>query len=248
MLPFCRARWAVSLVALGCLTAGVTARVRGLGTQTAGPASTLVEMRHHFLQITRMHEALLRGELGAIVAPAKELERVPTPAGLAEKGAPYLAMIRRLAAQGATAPNLRTAATATVNMLLQCSGCHQAVGVYPAPSVILRPDVGGPVGHMLEHQRAVDEMLQGLIIPSGSSWRSGAQRLKVATLRRRDYPPDPKMTREVWKAEEAVHALAGRATSVVSSTARAGVYADLITTCASCHSLHSKIWGPKSVQ
>jgi hypothetical protein len=99
---------------------------------------------------------------------------------------------------------------------------------------------------MLEHQRAADELLQGLLIPSEARWRSGAERLRTAELLRSDLPADPKLTPEIRKAETAVHALANRAAAATATSERAAVYVDLATTCARCHSLHRQIWGPKT--
>jgi len=97
---------------------------------------------------------------------------------------------------------------------------------------------------MLEHQRAADEMLQGLIIPSASQWRQGAERLRTAALQRDKLPRDSKLTPQVLKAEERVHRLADQATAAADTSARAAIYAQVLTTCAECHGLHAVVWGP----
>ena len=48
--------------------------------------------------------------------------------------------------------------------------------------MLARRDVGGIVGQMRDHQLAVDDMLFGLMIPSASYWRQGADRLRVVPL------------------------------------------------------------------
>jgi len=53
-------------------------------------------------------------------------------------------------------------------------------------------------GHMLEHKRAVDLMVQDLTVPSTSAWNEGT-----------------------------------------------AIYSELIQSCASCHALHHKVWGPR---
>ncbi len=76
----------------------------------------------------------------------------------------------------------------------------------PAPR-----DVGGVVGHMQEHQLALDNMLLGLMIPSLSHWREGADRLRVAPLLPAKLPPDQKLTDQIRKADVRAHQLAERA-------------------------------------
>ena len=101
------------------------------------------------------------------------------------------------------------------------------------------------MGHMIEHQRAADEMLEGLFVPSETQWMRGAARLGGAPLRQQSLPSDKKLTPEIRKAEERVHQLAERATKATAWTDRGDVYAQMLTTCASCHSLHGVVWGPR---
>ena len=101
------------------------------------------------------------------------------------------------------------------------------------------------MGHMLEHQRATDEMLEGLFIPSEAQWLRGATRFSGAPLRPQSLPRDPKLTTEIRKAEERAHQLAGRAIKATAWKDRGDIYAQMLTTCASCHSLHGFVWGPR---
>jgi mono/diheme cytochrome c family protein len=236
------------------LAAGLVCLIAVAGTRAAGQQQTslpsnpqrLAEMRHHFLQVTLVYEAVIRGDLAAVRAPATELSILPTPTGLPLTAAPFVDAIRTAGRQAAVATTLEAAAAPAAMMLAQCGECHRAAGIFPAPSTRTYPDVGGVVGHMLEHQRAADELLQGLLIPSESRWTQGAARLRTAELSRADLPSDPKLTPEVRKAETAVHALADRAAAASTTAARAAVYVDLATTCARCHTLHRQIWGPKT--
>jgi mono/diheme cytochrome c family protein len=236
------------------LAAGVVCLIAVAGMRVAGQQQTslpsnpqrLAEMRHHYLQVTLVYEAVIRGDLAAVRAPATELSILATPPGLPLTAAPFVDAIRTAGRQAAVATTIEAAAAPAAMMLAQCGECHRAAGIFPAPSNRTTPDVGGLVGHMLEHQRAADELLQGLLIPSESRWRSGAERLRTAELLRSDLPPDPKFTPEIRKAETAVHALADRAATAATTSERAAVYVDLATTCARCHGLHRQIWGPKT--
>ncbi len=236
-----------TLVAAGSFAMAAAAREpRPTQTAQSVPSSParLVQMQHHFVQVTLIHEAIIRGDLPSVREPAVTLARLPIPPDTPAPLAPFAAAIGRAAGQAAKAPDLAAAASATTLMLRQCGECHRAAGVLPAPSRTLRPDVGGIVGHMLEHQRAVDGLLQGLVIPSATEWRQGAERLKVAPLRPEQYPPDPRLTSELKRTDARVHAIADRAAAAADAPARAAVYSDLLTTCAQCHGLHRQIWGP----
>ena len=98
---------------------------------------------------------------------------------------------------------------------------------------------------MLDHQRAMDELLLSLVIPSSTLWETGAVRLHQSPpIRANDLPPDPKLRRGIEQADARVHELADRARRATTSPERASVYAELLATCATCHSLHQSIWGP----
>lgn len=234
------------------LAAGLVCLIGVSGVRLAGQQplpsdpQRLAEMRHHFLQVTLVYEAVVRGDLAAVRVPATELAALATPPGTPDAALPILAEIRAAGRRAMVATTLAEAAAPAAAMLSQCGECHRSVGVFPAPSNRTYPDVGGIVGHMLNHQRAVDELLQGLLIPSESRWTQGAERLRTAELSRVDLPPDPKLTPEIRKAEAAVHALAGRAAAASTTTERAAVYVELATTCARCHGLHRQIWGPRT--
>ena len=227
----------------------ISLSAQGAPTQSPNPIpSRTAEMRDHFSQVTKLHEALIRGDLGAMLAPAAELATTDPPERFAEMAVPFVEEIRRSARRAGTAPNLRSAAASMVTLLGQCAACHQAAGVYPSPASPRRPDLPMVVGHMLEHQRAADDMLQGLMMPSASRWIEAADRLETATLRPADWPSDSKLTAEARQADAAVHALADRARTATTARARANLYVDLVTTCASCHSLHRSVWGPRGVR
>jgi hypothetical protein len=162
--------------------------------------------------------------------------------------APFVEEIRQSARRAGTAPNLRSAAASMTTLLEQCAGCHRAVGIFPSPASPRRADVSSVVGHMVEHQRAADDLLQGLMMPSASRWIEAADRLETATLKPSEWPQDRKLTVQARQADTTIHALAAATRTAVTSRERANVYVDLVTTCASCHSLHGGIWGPKSTR
>ena len=213
--------------------------------QVRSTPERLAQMQHHFVQVGLVHEALIRGDLPAVRASARLIAENAAPQGVAASTSQYVAAMRLGAQRAANAEDLATGAAATVSMLLSCGECHRTTGTMPAPLTPKRPPVGGVGGHMLEHQRAADEMLEGLIIPSLSQWFSGAIRLSAAPLRPERLPPDKKLTPEVRQAEVRLHQLTEPALKAGSEKERGDVYAQMLTTCASCHSLHG-VWGSRS--
>jgi cytochrome c553 len=205
----------------------------------------LREMRHHFAQVMVVNEAVIRGDLAGVRAPATFLATMTPPPGITAGAVPYFDELRRAARHAAEATSLPAAARETAAMLSQCGECHRASAVRPSPAIPGKADLGGVVGHMLEHQRATDEMLLGLVLPSGSEWEHGAARLRTANLASGELPSDPKLTKEIAVAETRVHKLADQAEAARNSLDRSLVYTQLLTTCAQCHGLHGRVWGPR---
>jgi hypothetical protein len=88
---------------------------------------------------------------------------------------------------------------------------------------------------MVAHQRATEQLLRGLVMPSTSEWLGGARALRAAPLHAAEPPRDPQLTAERLRIEEAVHRLAEEAAGAETPAARARVYATLLSRCADCH-------------
>jgi mono/diheme cytochrome c family protein len=201
-------------------------------------------MRHHFADVLLVHDAVIRGDLPAVRQPALKLAAVAMPEGMPEAAAPFIAELRKAGRRAAEATTIAAAAQAAVSMATGCATCHRAMSVFPAPSRPAGPDIGGGLGHMLEHQRGADEMLIGLMVPSTADWRQGADRLRAAPLLPRQFPKDPKLTPDIRKLDLRVHEIADQAIEAETPDERASAYTALLGTCTQCHSLHRKIWGP----
>jgi cytochrome c553 len=200
-------------------------------------------MKAHFGEVSAVHEAVIRGDLAAARAAANRLA-AHDYSGLPAVTRSYQDTVKQLAGQVTAAKDVKAAATATAYLVGVCGDCHRAAGVVPAPALPERPAVGETVGHMLDHQRAVDALMQGLAVPSPSLWNQGAQGLRVAPLRSSKLPKDPKLTDDIVGNERRVHQLADQAAGTTEPQARAALYGEILTTCANCHSLHANIWGP----
>ena len=199
-------------------------------------------MTGHFIGVTAVHEAVIRGDLEAARKAAAPIAThdLTGPADTAAARDE----LKSLAGRIASAPDLTAAATATGAMLRACGDCHRTAGVMPVLNLPVRPAVGKTVGHMLAHQRAADQLLQGLVIPSSTSWNQGAQALRTAPLEMGQLPKDPKLTEDIAAGEQRIHQLADQAAGATEPAARAAIYGQMVTACATCHSLHKGVWGP----
>jgi mono/diheme cytochrome c family protein len=204
----------------------------------------LAAMHDHFRAAMAMQAAAIRGDLDALRRPAGELAGLALPANLNPGVRRHVDSIRLLAADAEAARNATVAAAATARVLAACGSCHRAAGTMPAISSPRLPSIGGTVGHMLEHQRAVDLLLRGLVVPSTSEWQQGARALRAAPLHARERPRDVELVPELLRIEEAVHRLAEEAVGAEDTDNRARIYGTLLARCADCHTLHRKIWGP----
>jgi cytochrome c2 len=205
-------------------------------------------MKAHFAGAIAVQDAVIRGDLAAATPAAAALAKAPAPANLPAAAAPHVTALKAAASRAATATTLSAASNEVASMFATCGACHASAGTRPALPVPSPSAVGGVVGHILDHQRAIDQMLQGLVLPSSTLWRHGADALKVAPLHRSELPRDAALTRDVIAAEKRVHGMADEAIATTEPAVRARQYAQILTTCAECHSAHRKVWGPSGVR
>jgi len=201
-------------------------------------------MRAHFEQAMVVHAAVIRGDLAAVATAARTLAD-QDPGTLPAEAAAHVDAMKEAARQAADTADILGAGQATARMLIACGNCHRALGTMPAQAIRPRPQVGGVVGHMLEHQVAVDLMFQGLVVPSDSLWRQGTRAMATAPLHPRELPVDSAVRRELAPTEERVHRIATAAAQATDPFARAGFYGQMLAGCADCHKRHARIWGPK---
>jgi mono/diheme cytochrome c family protein len=225
------------LLTLGCVSVVQAQRV------TTDPAR-VAAMHERFQLVNAIQTAVIRGDLAAVGESARVLAKSPLQTETPDTPARHANAIVEAAREASVAVDVTGAAVATARMLTGCGSCHRASGTMPAASSPKLPSVGGTVGHMLEHQRAIDYLLRGLVVPSQSEWQSGARALRAAPLHARDLPRDAKLTPELLRVEEAVHRLAEEAVAAESPESRVRVYGTLLSRCAECHSLNRRLWGP----
>ena len=208
------------------------------------PARSAV-MRGHYQEAMVVHAAVIRGDLPAATSAARALAEYEPPPGTLPKAEPFVRAIRDSASEIEHAKSIASAASSTANMLIACGDCHRALGTQASAPLAGSPKVGGVVGHMLAHQRAADQLLQGLVAPSESSWRDGARAFAAAPLVQKDLPAREPEAHELILRERSVHQVAAAAADARDAQNRAGFYGMILGGCADCHKLHARVWGPK---
>jgi hypothetical protein len=231
------------------LVASTSGGIRSLAAappQAVEPDATRqAYMQGHFAHVMVVHEAVIRGDLAAARRPASWLVTHEGPETLPEGAAPYVVEMRDAAGRTAAASSILQAALGTAAMLKICGDCHRAIGVKPATQLVPpRLAASGIVGHMLAHQHAADQMLQGLVAPSDALWREGAAGLSTPPLDDDAVPGDGKLKGEARASERRIHVLAVQARRAEAPAARAVFYGQILARCADCHAAHPKVWGP----
>jgi cytochrome c553 len=211
----------------------------------ASPERAL-HLASHAAAAELMRNAIIRGDLAALREPARRLAEGASNPDMAPAHPGATEAMRQAARAAAEAPDLTRAAAAAARLAGACGGCHRLSNVHAALPTSAGSTMGGVVGHMVDHQRAADELYAALVEPSELLWQQGANRLDVVPLRREKLPRDPKLTDALIAAEARVHELVARARQSMNLDERTGVYADILATCSTCHSLHARIWGPPS--
>ena len=205
---------------------------------------TKTAMHDHMSRVTIVQEAVIRGDLEAVAEPATWLanhEEAPLPAGTET----YAPDIKKTAGMAAGAKDLTSAATATSQLVAACGACHQAAKTPIAWPALTKPvESAGIAAYMLEHQWAIDLMYQGLAQPSDEAWKKGVEALKASPLAAKELPKDEKLTKDIVAFEKKVHELAGKALMTTDLGSKVAVYSEALASCASCHGLHGKVWGP----
>ncbi len=215
---------------------------------TASPAADMIQMRAHFDQALLLHDAVIRGDRAAVGPAARALaEQVAE----SQSGSQTPASSRPLAALAegarrvARASSVLEAAVETAGVLSACGRCHRASAVTPAFPAPAQPVAAGLSGHMLEHQAAVRQLVEGLVAPSDATWRNGARALAAAPLNAMDLPVNSAVRTELAPTEERLHRLAAGAADANDPFARAAFYGQLLAACADCHTRYEKLTRPK---
>lgn len=216
---------------------------------SAPPAKVLTEvtkeMHEQLGKVTIVQQAVIRGDLETAAVPARWMADHQQIGAFPAATVSYVADMKKFAANVASAKDIKGAATATTMMVSYCGGCHTAANVKPVFPDLPKPAWSkGRAAHMLEHQWAVDLMYQGLAGPSDELWQKGVDALKAAPLSAADLPKDASLTAEILASEKKVHEQASKVMMTTDIGSRVALYSEMMGECATCHSLHGRVWGP----
>jgi cytochrome c553 len=201
-------------------------------------------MKEHFSRVTDVLNAVMRGDLEDARASARWIADHQTEEGLPAKSGTQLNAMRASAKKLADTTDIRLAANAAATLASTCGTCHRSQGVTPALPEPPKASPGtGLEDHMRAHGEAVAYLYGGLVVPSDALWKKGADLLKAAPLESQALPKDPKVTDQIKAYEIRVHQFATLAQQADTKT-RVTLYGELMASCAECHGLHGRVWGP----
>jgi mono/diheme cytochrome c family protein len=207
----------------------------------AAVAVTPEHMQDHFAKVREIEEAIIRGDLEAAKVPARWMAEHEYVSGASGTERP-IKELRAAAESLVAAADIGHGAGAAATMVGACGSCHNAAKVEPKlPAASAGKARGEKARQMLEHQYAVDRMYRGLVVPVSEDWRSGAEALKAAPLRAKAFK---EISAEIAAAEAHFQELADRAIKAPDLVTRVSVYGSVIGSCAQCHGLHGRTWGP----
>ena len=232
-------------VALAVSACGSSAPPPAEQSAAAAPAQPAVDtaarMAGHFGKVRELEEAVVRGHLAAAKAAAQWIAEHQEAAGLPAGTESYVTATTNAAGAVAASASLGNAGVAAAFAVAACGECHAAAKVTPKmPEVSAPPTRPGTAALMLAHKHAVDLMYRGMVGPSETLWKQGAEALKDSPLTDKDQAKAPK---DIVAFETRVHEIAGRAAQAADAGSRIAIYGELIGGCASCHAAHGMVLG-----
>jgi len=235
------------LVTLAC--GGSQPKAGEPAAQQAPPTKPVTEltkdMHERLGRVTVIQHAVIRGDLEAAAEPAKWIVDQQDTAGFPAESAKYITDMKKFAANVAAAKDVPAAATSTAMMISYCGACHSAAKVTLTLTELPKPvGLKGPALHMREHEWAIDQMYRGLTSPSEDLWKKGVEALKEAPMAAKDLPKDAGLTKEVMASETKIHEQAEKALKTTDMGSKVALYGEVLKECATCHSLHGRVWGP----
>ena len=200
------------------------------------PGEVAAHMQDHFAKVDELQRAVIAGNLEAAKPPAKWLAEHAAMSGMPEAWKPYLPPLREAAEVAGGATDLVTAAKATARTGAACGECHKALGARVQFNIEgALPEGGDAVSHMQRHVWASGRLWEGLVVPSGEVWQSGAQALDEVPLVPEEVTEDTAAFAEVKATANHVHDLGKAARQAGDAATRAAIYAEFLATCAKCH-------------
>ena len=236
-----RQGWAVAMsagLAVACATpvAKKTEPSGGPGrVMSMDPADLSAHMTLHDAQGLAMRDAVVRGDLQDLVAPAEWMAKHMNDQEFPPEWRESVRQMRMTSQVVANSQNLTDAARSLADLAGTCARCHERLSgpkVFPMDPPARATDVQG---RMMRHVWATDRMWDGIVGPSEAAWAAGSEILADAPLRPTDFGPSAILPDGVGRLAERVHRLGLDAARASSRTERVKIYGELLGTCATCH-------------
>lgn len=186
-------------------------------------------MHERFAYATDAVYGVVLGDLALVHTKSQALAAVPAPAGLPAGWDTYLDALRTAADRGGETPTIEDAAADVLTIGRTCANCHVTHGG-PRPSTeeVLGEGWAGEAA-MHRHSYGTYLMWLGLLLPSPAVFDAGVEQL----VHEGGMPAVPPALAPL---EDRVHRLAASARAANDEQERVGLFADLLRTCAACHS------------
>lgn len=207
-------------------------------TSDAPPAEAPIDriMQAHFKDALLIRQAVIAGKLDDAVEPALALTRARDLDHLPEGWRGFVERMQEVAGRIKDSTLVSRTAAATADLGVSCGSCHQQRGG-PQASKEPAPAEGTTVeSRMRRHAWATERLWEGLYVPSDDAWNAGAKALSAAP-----FPAEILKDGGVYARSAASDfaRLVVKAPAKRTPQDRAGLYAELLLTCGSCHA-HSR--------
>lgn len=189
-------------------------------------------MHENFGIVRGIERLLLRGRFEEVKPFALAIGESPDEPALAVF-AKHTAIVRTRALELATATSLPQAIRREARLLEACAGCHVAAGIVPdlAPPSAMPPDRDSVDARMARHLWAADRLWDGVVASDDAAWKAGIDLLASGT----PTWTAPNKRQRGFATRLQRMADSQRQMKSTATSSRANVYAELMITCAGCH-------------
>jgi cytochrome c553 len=203
------------------------------------PTTAREQMWSHFVQSAHLQYSVALGDVEAAREAAREIEETDPVPGIPPEALSELSVLRLRARDLQAATDLSSASMAAARVAAACGDCHRVHHRGPTFTDVAPAPDSDDVDHMVEHLWAADRMWEGLTIPSGDHWEAGARVLADHVV------PMELLPRGTPGLGVRLKSLGLDALGDRSAADRAQRYAQILETCATCHSQAGVARGPQ---
>ena len=195
-------------------------------------------MRVSFWDALDAREALILGDLSGAKQAAERLARTDYAHALPPAWMPWVMKLQQEANELTLAGDLHSASLSLARIALVCGECHELRDAGPTqPRAKPMPWEDPPESfdaRMERHQLGMQQMWDGLVLPSEQAFRSGTVTITRAPLRAPERA-EASVESSLHARIEEIRALAKDARRATSYEERGRVYGELLSRCADCH-------------